>query len=95
MRLVFPRSVRKEAREAIDYYEVERPGLGDLLWEELDAAVRWIVANPTVPRLRPYDYRRVNLRSFPYFVAYALRGEDVVLIAIGHAARKPEYWIKP
>lgn len=95
MRLIFPHKVRQEAREAVNYYEVERPGLGDLLWEEMDAAVRWIVANPKVPRLRPQGYRRVNLRSFPYFVAYALRGDDVVLLAIGHAARMPEYWMTP
>lgn len=95
MRLISPETVRREAREAINYYEVERPGLGDLLWEEMDAAVRWIVANPKVPRLRPQGYRRMNLRSFPYFIAYALRGDDVVLLAIGHAARKPEYWITP
>lgn len=93
MKLVFPRNVREEAREAINYYELERPGLGDLFWQEVDVSVRWILANPQVPRLRAGDYRRVNLRSFPYYITYAIRGDAVVLLAVGHAARKPEYWI--
>lgn len=95
MQLKFPRGVREEARGAIDYYEAERPGLGDHLWQELQISIRWILSNPTVPRLRPGDYRRVNLHAFPYYIAYATRGEFVVLLAIGHAARKPEYWVTP
>ena len=95
MQLKFPRRVREEAREAIDYYEAERPGLGDHLWQELQISIRWISSNPTVPRLRPGDYRRVNLHAFPYYIAYAIRGEFVVLLAIGHAARRPEYWMVP
>jgi len=93
MKLQFPQRVRQEARDAIGYYEAERPGLGEMLWLELEISVKWILANPTIPRLRPGDYRRVNLRSYPYYIAYALRGDFVVLLAISHAARKPEYWI--
>lgn len=93
MKLVFPKEVRQETREAINYYELERPGLGGRLWDEVDATVRWILENAEVPRLRKGRYRRVNLRTFPYYVAYALRGESVVLLAVAHAARRPEYWI--
>jgi len=93
MKLIFPACVRDEAREAINYYELEEPGLGDLLWQELDMMVHWIVANAEVPRLRSGRYRRVNLRAFPYYIAYALRGESVLLLAVAHSARRPEYWI--
>jgi plasmid stabilization system protein ParE len=93
MNLIFPVAVRTEVREAIDYYDSERPGLGEHFWDEVASRIRWILANPTVPRLRPGDYRRVNLHSYPYYIAYALRGDRVVLLAIGHGARRPEYWI--
>ena len=95
MQLIFSRSIREEAREAIDYYEAERPGLGDHLWQELRMSIRWILSNPTVPRLREGEYRRVNLHAFPYYIAYAIRGDCVVLLGIGHAARRPEYWRNP
>lgn len=93
MKLIFPVTVRTEVREAIDYYDSERPGLGEHFWDEVAFGIRWILANPTVPRLRPGDFRRVNLHSYPYYIAYALRGDRVVLLAVGHGARRPEYWI--
>ena len=34
----------------------------------------------------------MNLSVFPFYIAYAIRSETVVLLAVAHAARKPEYW---
>jgi hypothetical protein len=36
----------------------------------------WIAEHPTLPRLRR-DHRRVNLKVFPFYVAYAVEGELV------------------
>jgi hypothetical protein len=47
---------------------------------------------PEQPRLRHSGYRRVNLDRFPYYIAYSI--EAGVILAIGHAARSPEYWIE-
>jgi plasmid stabilization system protein ParE len=86
-------NVRREIQEAAEYYEAERPGLGDRFWQEVDAHMRWILANPTAPRLRLGEYRRVNLSVFPYYIAYAIRGETIVLLAVAHTRRKPHYWM--
>ena len=93
MKLRITSNVRREIQEAAEYYEAERPGLGDHFWQEVDEYVRWILANPTVPRLRSGDYRRVNLKVFPFYIAYAIRGETIVLLAVAHGHRKPEYWM--
>lgn len=46
-----------------------------------------------VPRVRVvYSARRVLLQHFPYFVVYRERDEDLHIIAIAHASRKPGYW---
>jgi plasmid stabilization system protein ParE len=88
-------NVQKEIREAVEYYEAEQPGLGDRFWKEVDAHVHWILANPTIPRLRVGDYRRVNLHVFPYYIAYAIRQDDIILLAVAHAYRRPQYWMNP
>ena len=93
MKLRIPSVVQREVREAGDYYEEEEPGLGDRFWQEFDSHVRWILSNATKPRLRSGGYRRVNLRTFSYYIAYMIRGDVVVLLATAHAARNPEYWI--
>ena len=92
MNLLITSNVRREIQEAAEYYEAERAGLGDRFWREVDAHIRWILANPPIPRLRPGDYRRVNLKVFPYYIAYAIRGETIVLLAVAHGHRKPQYW---
>jgi hypothetical protein len=92
MKLRIPDVVQHEVRDAVEYYEAERAGLGDRFWCEVDSQIRWILRNAELPRLRPGDYRRVNLSVFPYYIAYAIRGETIVLLAVAHSARKPEYW---
>ena len=92
MKLRIPSGVQSEIREAAEYYEAEHSGLGNRFWLELDSHIRWISANPTVPRLRSGDYRRVNLKTFPYYIAYAIRDDSIVLLAVAHGFRKPEYW---
>jgi toxin ParE1/3/4 len=94
MTLIFPAAVQSEVREAIDYYDAEGPGLGEHFWDEVAFRIHWILGNPTVPRLRSGDYRRVNLHSYPYYIAYALRGDRVILLAVGHGSRRPEYWVR-
>lgn len=93
MKLVILPQASDELREAVEYYEAEQSGLGERLWRELDLHLQWITENPTLPRLRSKDYRRVNLKAFPYYIAYAVRGEIIAVLAISHAARRPEHWI--
>jgi len=83
-----------ELKDAVEYYEAEQSGLGERLWVEFDQHLGWIAGNATLPRLRSGAYRRVNFKIFPYYVAYALREDHIVVLAVSHAARAPEHWIK-
>lgn len=38
--------------------------------------------------------KRVLFRRFPYFIVYRPRLEDVQVIAVAHARRRPGYWRK-
>jgi plasmid stabilization system protein ParE len=84
---------RRELRDAADYYEQEQIGLGRRLWHEVAEHVAWLRLHADVPRLRAGGYRRVNLRVFPYYIAYVTRGEVLWILAIAHTHRRPEYWI--
>ncbi len=48
----------------------------------------------TDPKTRPGNYRRVNLKVFPYHIAYSIRGEEIILWAIAHSHKRPGYWAK-
>ena len=78
--------------EAIAYYEEIEPGLGSALKEEALAAFQWVRSNPELPRVRPKGYRRVNLKIFPYYVAYFVWSGTIWILCVAHARRRPEYW---
>lgn len=70
MKLAFLREAEDEVNQAIAYYEEIEPGLGIRLKEETRRLGQWIEHNSTVPSPKPPGYRRVNLRVFPYYIAY-------------------------
>ena len=94
MTLTLLAEAAQEVFDAAAYYEEQQEGLGRRLEAEFHLHVSWILQNPTVPRLRRKRYRRVNLKVFPYYIAYAIRGDEIRIVAFGHGHRRPEYWIE-
>ena len=93
MKLRIVAEATEELADAIAYYESIEAGLGLRLKDAAHVALEWIGENPELARLRSAGYRRVNLRVFPYYLAYAIWEEAIWILAIAHSARRPEYWI--
>lgn len=93
MKLAFLREAEDELNHAIGYYEALEHGLGIRIKEETRRLGRWIEYNSTVPPLRSAGYRRVNLKVFPYYMAYFILGDTTWILAFAHCRRRPEYWI--
>jgi len=94
MKKIILQQAFEELNDAIAYYEEQQAGLGLRLKDEIEQYVSWISGNPTIPRLRRGGYRRVNLKAFPYYIAYITRKDTLWILAVAHGHRKPEYWIK-
>jgi hypothetical protein len=39
------------------------------------------------------EIRRCVLRQFPYTLRYAVRGDLIVVVAVSHHHRSPDYWV--
>ena len=76
----------------VEYYEDRQPGLGRRFYREVIGCLDWIANHPTEPRLRKH-YRRVNLKVFPFYLAYAVEGDLVWVLAVAHGSRRPRYWV--
>jgi toxin ParE1/3/4 len=81
-----------EAEEAASYYERMRPGLGARFRQELEFKCRSIAQNPLLWNERRGGFRRANLGGFPHYVAYFVEADEILIAAIAHASRRPEYW---
>ncbi len=81
-----------ELYAAAEYYEQKEEGLGWRFRNEVLQVCQLIVQQPVLWRERPGGYRRVNCPVFPYYVAYFIRGDRIVVAAVAHGHQRPEYW---
>jgi len=94
MNLHILQEAEEELSEAIQYYVDITPGLGIRLKNQVKQGIHWIEDNYNLPRVRPKGYRRVNCKSFPYYIAFFVREEEIFIVAIANGYKRPEYWIK-
>lgn len=90
--LEFLPAASDDAVAAVRYYEERERGLGARLRAQSETASVSILGHPLFWREHPGGYRRVNLPGFPFYIAYFIRKERVIVAAIGHASRDPDYW---
>lgn len=85
----------EELTEAAEWYEARRGGLGVELVAVVDGALDAILAAPLAhPLWRPdRPYRMKVLRQFPYVIFFRHEDDEIVVLAIAHARRRPGYWI--
>ena len=83
---------KQELVDAAVWYETKETGLGVRFREEISRVIARIGEDPTLWRMREGGYRRDNCPVFPYFVAYIIREERVVVVAVAHSHRRPEYF---
>jgi len=92
MILEFLPEASNELFEAAAYYESKQQGLGRRFRNEVLEVCGLIVQQPLLWRERSGGYRRVNCPVFPYYIAYFIRGDFIVIAAVAHGHRRPGYW---
>lgn len=82
----------EEAEESTRFYERQVSGLGVRFRQEIESACVAIVRQPLLWRERPGGLRRINLPGFPFYIAYFIRNERILVAAVAHSSRHPDYW---
>jgi plasmid stabilization system protein ParE len=88
----FLTEAREELFESARYYEGKEPGLGIRFREEVVSLIEQATATPLLWRERSDGYRRINCRVFPFYIAYFLEGDELIIAAVAHGSRRPDYW---
>ena len=83
---------RLEFREAIAYYEDYHDGLGLEFSREVYASINRIADAPLLWTRLTENSRRFMTRRFPFNIIYQVLDGDILIVAIAHQSRKPEYW---
>jgi len=91
--VIFHPEARSEFRKAALYYEDGSPGLGVRFADAIESGLRQIERSPVTWRRIRGDIRRFLVKTFPFGIVYAYRNEEVVVLAIMHVRREPDYWL--
>lgn len=92
LKVIHHSEAKRELEEAGRYYNEQSPGLADDFFDEVDAFVAKILANPLGYSIRIADVRRANLKRFPYHLNYILHGEAIAVVAVSHHRQRPHCW---
>jgi toxin ParE1/3/4 len=74
-------------RDARDWYDQRREGLGDAFLLAVADAMTVLEQTPELHPIYYRDFRQVLTTRFPYKVFYRIEGEAVIVYRILHAAR--------
>ena len=84
----------EEFSEAVHWYEKRRSGLGAEFFEAVSATMALIAERPEVGTAigAGGSTRRMLVGPFPYQVIYHLTRTEIVIVAVAHLKRRPNYW---
>jgi len=92
MNVLFNELALIEFRDAVDFYDLEQTGLGKQFEEEIKRSLRRIIRYPAAWSIEKGEIRRYLMHRFPYKLLDSIEENDILILAVAHLHRKPEYW---
>ncbi|MDO8990409.1 MAG: type II toxin-antitoxin system RelE/ParE family toxin [Sideroxyarcus sp.] len=82
----------EEFREAARYYESEAAGVGLSFIAAVHKGVAEIVELPLASQAARAGIRKKVLKHFSYSLFYAIESDTIVIVAVAHQRKRPNYW---
>lgn len=82
-----------ELLNEIGYLELRAKGLGRRFYEEVHRAEHLVAQFPeSAPEIK-LNIRKHLLLKFRYSLIYSREKDGVLILALAHQSRRPEYWV--
>lgn len=87
-------SARDETNETTRWYAARSTNAGQRFRDEILTSLRKAASSPLLFPAYLHDTRRIFLRRFPYFIVFLDQPEEIIVLAVAHAKRRPGFWQK-
>jgi len=77
---------------AVSYYADISPQLAESFIKAVESGLDEIVTYPEAWQTVEEDVRRHLIRRFPYSIYYCIEGDLIMIYAVMHMSRHPDYW---
>ena len=92
MKIRFIEDAKIELNVAIEYYNLESPGLGDQFLQEVLSAMDRVANHPNAWHPLSQNTRRCQTRRFPYGLIYSALDDEILIISVSNLHREPNHW---
>lgn len=90
MKLRYTDRARDDVELAFAWYERQRRGLGFEFLDCIEAAVKRLIDNPDMYRIRYLHFRGCVVRRFPFSVFYTVEESEIVVHSVFDNRQDPE-----
>ena len=91
--LILTESAQKDLDDAFQWYEEQDPGLGKEFIRCVDAKIANLSRNPLYYQIVKNErVRRALVSRFPFSIYFVSEEEVIIIFAILHQRRSPEFW---
>ena len=90
--LKFHPEADEEMMEAAVFYENQQLDLGKRFLSEVQHSLSLILINPTLYPVIYNNVRRCITKTFPFNVIYRITTSQIIVVAVMHQSRDPDYW---
>jgi toxin ParE1/3/4 len=74
------------------FYEAATSGLGAGFLDEVGRVINILREHPDLGQPVGQGFRRALLHRFPFSLIYAVEERAILIVAIAHQRRRPDYW---
>lgn len=92
--VIFLKEVEEELDDVIGFYNKVSQELANGIYDKFLEVIDEIADNPLRNIQLKKGYRKTNIERFPFKIIYKFENETVIIVALAHHKRKPNYWRK-
>ena len=85
---------KAEFDAAIAYYLAQAPNLDQSFAAAVQQGLDRLAERPLAWPIVSERFRRYRLTRFPYGLVYAALPDEIVIVAVMHLHRRPDYWLE-
>ena len=93
MKVSFLEPAALELDDAFHYYQSTSEGLGYEFIDEIENSIGRIKKFPEAYQEIGRYSRRCLVHRFPYGLIYQFKANEILIVAVSHLHRNPEYWL--
>jgi toxin ParE1/3/4 len=92
MRLIYHPLAEAELIKAGIFYQIRSQDLCQRFLRAFETAIDEILQNPDRWMIIENEVRCHTMKRFPYSIYYRIEANELLVVAIAHHSRHPEYW---